>query len=98
MTSEKYYDFENNSIETIEKEKELIETFQTYEQIDEKIDQLVSKLEQLPKRKINEGYDVSYDLDLIKHQAFVLKRQIENIQKREIGSLFQKIFLIFIFF
>lgn len=90
MTSEKYFDIEKNSNETIEKEKELIETFQTYEQIDQKIDDLMSTLEKLPKRKIKEGYDVSYDLDLIKHQAFILKRQIENIQKRDMGSLLKK--------
>ncbi|RNA21069.1 hypothetical protein BpHYR1_001743 [Brachionus plicatilis] len=83
LNTEIFIDEENNSIETIEKEKELIENFQTYEQIDAKIDELLSQLKELPKRKIEEGYDVSYELDLIKHQAFILNKQKENIEKRE---------------
>ncbi|CAF1142910.1 unnamed protein product [Brachionus calyciflorus] len=79
----KFITAESDAMDTMQVQRNKIETFETYDQINEQIDILLLKLEELSKRKIEQGYDVSYDFDLVKFQVNVLKRQKEKIDKRE---------------
>ncbi|CAF1079909.1 unnamed protein product [Brachionus calyciflorus] len=79
----KFITVESDTMDTMQVQRNKIESFETYDQINEQIDILLLKLEELSKRKIEQGYDVSYDFDLVKFQVNVLKRQKEKIEHKE---------------
>ncbi|CAF1123565.1 unnamed protein product [Brachionus calyciflorus] len=83
LNEEKIITYQSYSMNTMEVKKNQIESFETYDEINGEIDRLLSKLKDLYKKKKEQGYDVSYDFDLIKYQVKVLQNQKDKIEKKE---------------
>ena len=91
----KQIETEIKQTETIEKEKAIIQSCKTLEEINTHADLLLEKLKELKRQKFEYGYDVSYEYDNLKIKFELVKKMKEEIKQQKAEEIKRKYILIF---